>query len=996
MNKENNSKLSGENSGTRKKSHNSKTNKESVRTMNSSGDDFPIVGIGASAGGLEALEKFFINTLPDSGMAFIIVMHFDPTAKSVMAEILERYTKMEVFQVEDGMMVEPNCVYIIPPNKDMAILHRTLHLYEPVLSKGIRHPIDFFFRSLADDQKENAICIILSGTGTEGTLGLKAIKGEGGMVIVQDIESAAYDGMPRSAISTELVDYILSPEKMPEQLVNYAKQLMKPERIVAEQITNYLQKIILLVRNQTSIDFSGYKQSTLIRRIERRMSLHQINNMSDYIRYLQENTHEVRNIYKEFLIGVTSFFRDPEAFRILKEKIIPEILKNKSPDQPVRVWVPGCSTGEEAYSIAIVFKEYMDKVKSNFPVQIFATDVDNDAIETARSGIYTGNIAVDVPPERLNRFFIKNPDTYSLKKEIREMIIFAPQNVISDPPFLRVDMVSCRNLLIYLVPESQRRLLLLFHYSLNPGGYLFLGNSEAIGEFTDLYSVVDRKWKIFKRIGESGHLPLMAEHGTITPIPKAGEVKARANIGIKIEKMLLDTYTPPCAIIDEKGDILYIHGRTGKYLEPASGNVRFNIIDMARNGLRTELNIAIHRALTQKKDVVFRDLNVKTNGAFHIVDLTVRPIKESTMQGLIMVTFEDVPSPRPSRPVRSTGSKRVKEHITALQNELKSTKENLQATIEELQASNEELKSTNEEMQSANEELQSTNEELNVSKEELQSLNEELVTLNAEHQAKNEELSTNLSDLNNVLASTEIATLFLDNDLRIKGYTPAATRVINLIKTDIGRPVSDIVSNLEYEDLQRDVKEVLDTLVFKENEIRDKKGFWYLMRILPYRTIDNLIDGVVISFIDVTERKRMEAVEQDARIYAESIVDTVQESLLVLDKDLRVISANQSFYRTFQVSKEKTLNKFIYDIGSRQWNIPRLRELLEEIIPRDNQFQNFEVDHVFPGLGRKVMLLNARRVFQEGMGTEKILLAIEDITERRRVEDSFQIATEKN
>jgi two-component system CheB/CheR fusion protein len=954
---------------------------------------FPIVGMGASAGGLEALGKFFINMPLDSGMAFVIVMHFDPTAKSVMADILKRYTEMEVFQVEDGMKIEPNRVYIIPPNKDMAILHRTLHLYEPVVSKGIRHPIDFFFRSLADDQKENAICIILSGTGTEGTLGLKAIKGEGGMVMVQSMESAAYDGMPRSAIATGLSDYILSPEKMPEQLVSYVKQfyarkITKPEIIVTEQTVNYLQKIIILIRTQTGIDFSQYKQSTLIRRIERRMSLHQIKNISDYVRYLQENQPEIQILHKEFLIGVTSFFRDPAAFEVLKEKLIPEILKNKSLYQPVRVWVPGCSTGEEAYSIAIVLKEYMDEVKSNFQVQIFATDVDRDAVETGRLGVYPGNITVDVSPERLNRFFMKNPDTFSIKKDIREMVVFAPQNVIGDPPFLRLDLISCRNLLIYLVPESQRKLLLLFHYSLNPGGYLFLGSSETIGEFTELYSVVDKKWKIYERIGERAHLPLIAEHAPIAPwvgIPKAGEIKAGINIGMKIEKMLLDTYTPPCVIINEKGDILYIHGRTGKYLEPAPGNAHLNVIDMAREGLRTELNIGIHRVVTQKKDVIFQNLNVKTNGAFQTIDLTVKPIKESTMQGLIMVTFEDVPSTRPSRPVKSAyRSKQVKEHIAELENELKSTKENLQATIEELQTSNEELKSANEELMSANEELQSTNEELNASKEELQSLNEELVTLNAEHQAKLEEQSKTVSDLNNVLASTEIATLFLSNDLRIKGCTPATTKVINFIKTDIGRPVSDIVSNLEHEDLQRDAKEVLDTLVFKEKEIWDKKGFWYLMRILPYRTIDNIIDGVVITFIDITELKRSEQMEQDARVYAESIVDTVHESLLILDNDLRVISANSSFYSTFQVSPEETENKFIYDMGNSQWDIPRLRELLEEILLKNTYFKNFEVDHVFHDIGRKVMSLNARRIYQEGVGTEKILLAIEDITERKR------------
>jgi len=958
---------------------------------------FPIVGIGASAGGLEALEKFFINMPSDSDMAFVIVMHFDPAAKSVMAEILKGYTKMEVFQVEDQMKVEPNRIYIIPPNKDMAILHRTLHLYEPVVSKGIRHPIDFFFRSLSDDLKENAISIIFSGTGSEGTLGLKFIKGEGGMVMVQSMDSAAYDGMPGSAISTGLVDYILSPEKMPEQLLNYVNQFyarknIKPEIIVTEQTANYLKKIIILIRTQTGVDFSAYKQKTLIRRIERRMSLHQIINISGYLRYLQENQPEIELLHKEFLIGVTSFFRDPAAFEFLKEKVVPEILKDKSYDQPVRIWVPACSTGEEAYSIAIVFKEYMDEIKSNLQVQIFATDVDRDAVEAGRCAVYSGNITVDVSPERLNRFFIKNPDTYSLKKEIRDMIVFAPQNAIGDPPFLRLDLICCRNLLIYLVPESQKKLLLIFHYSLNPGKYLFLGSSETIGDFTELYSPVDKKSKIYKRIGERAHLPLMAGHAPIVPwieVPKSGEIKTRAiNIGEKIEKMLLDTYTPPCAIINEKGDLLYIQGRTGKYLEPAPGNFRSSIIDMAREGLRTELNIAIHRVVTQKKDVTFQNLNVKTNGSFQTIDLIVRPIRELTMQGLILVTFEDVSSAKPSKPVKSTSrSRQVKGHIEELENQLKFAKENLQATIEELQTSNEELKSTNEELMSANEELQSTNEELNASKEELQSLNEELVTLNAEHQAKIEEQSKSVSDLNNVISSTEIAMLFLDNDMRIRDYTPAIAKIMNLIKTDIGRPVSDIVSKLEYEYLLRDAKEVLDTLVFKEKEIRDKKGFWYLTRILPYRTVDNIIDGAVITFIDITARKRAEQMEKDARLYAESIVDTVQESLLILDKDLRVISANSSFYSTFQVSPGETQNKLIFDIGNGQWDIPQLRELLDEIRSKNTHFKNFEVDHLFPDVGRKVMSLNARRIYQEGVGTEKILLSIEDITERKRATD---------
>ncbi len=969
-----------------KKDKKSRTGKNSVPVKSHSQvDDIPVVGIGASAGGLEALEKFFSNMPYDSGIAFVIIMHFDPASKSLMAEILKKYTKMEVFQVEEGMKVEPNRIYIIPPNKDMAILNVMLHLLEPVVRKGIRHPIDFFFRSLADDKRENAICIILSGTGTEGTLGLKAVKGEEGMVMVQDVKSAAYDGMPGSAIATGLADYILPPEKMPQQLLKYVKQfsikgVRKTDNVI--DTTNSQQKIIILIRDQTGHDFSLYKQSTIVRRIERRINIHQIDNISDYVRYLRENPQEIETLYKDLLIGVTNFFRDPQAFLVLKKEIS-DLFKNKN---AVRIWVPACSTGEEAYSIAMVCKEYMDETKRDLKVQVFATDVDKTAIETARAGVYPDSIAVDVSHERLQRFFTKNPDTYSIKKEIREMVIFSHQNIIKDPPFSKVDMVSCRNLLIYMGPELQKKLLHLFYYSLNPGGILFLGNSETIGELTDIFSILDRKWKFFKRKG-GATIPLMEDFIHIAPREineiKIFDLKPRG-IGELTEKILLESYVPSCVIINEKGDILYIHGKTGKYLEPAPGRASLNILEMAREGLKLELKAAIRKVITHKKDILFKDLYVKTNGDVQTINLVVKPIvKPEAMKGLMMVIFEDVQSLKSSRPVKKTyTSKHINERAFELEKELKSTKENLQATIEELETSNEELKTTNEEMQSSNEELQSANEELEASKEELQSINEELMTLNAEHQAKIEEFSRAINDMNNLLSSTEIATIFLDNDLHIKGFTPAVTKIINLIKTDIGRPVSDIVSNLEYENLVTDVNIVLDTLVFQEKEIKNNKNQWYLMRILPYRTTENIIDGAVITFIDITQRKQIEQMERDARIYADGVVNTVRESLIILDKDLRVLSANQSFYKTFQVSREDTENKFIYEIGNHQWDIPKLREFLEEIIPRDTIFNDFEVDYEFLRLGYKRMMLNARRIYQGGRGKEMILLAIEDITER--------------
>lgn len=946
---------------------------------------FPIVGIGASAGGLDAIEKFFSNMPSDSGIAFVIIMHFDPTSKSVMVEILKRYTKMEVYQAKDGMKIDPNSLYIIPPNKDMAVLHGKLQLLEPTVSKGIRHPIDFFFRSLAQDRKEKAICIIFSGTGTEGTLGLKAIKGEGGMVMVQDITSAAYDGMPASAIATGFADYILPPEKMPEQLQNFIKQPYIKGTGKAPSIKKTVpnDNIFVLIRDRTGHDFSLYKESTINRRIERRMNIHQITELSDYIRYLSENPKECDVLFKELLIGVTSFFRNPEAFEIIIQKILPEMLKNKTHDQSVRVWISACSTGEEAYSMAMIFREYLDEIKSGMKVQIFATDVDKDAIEKARVGIYPASISVDVSPQRLTRFFTKKEDSYMVKKEIREMVTFAIHSLINDPPFSNIDMVTCRNLLIYLGHELQKKVLNSLHYSLKKDGILFLGNSETIGELTDLFSVYDRKWRIYKSKGGSHILMGDFSHiGRAGLFPKIQEQPVKPlviNIGGQIEKMLLENYTPSCVIINEKDDILYFHGKTGKYLEPAPGKAGLKIMEMARDGLKHELNIAIRKAIAKKKQVVFKDLNVKTNGSFHTVNLIVRPLENPDMQGMMLVIFEDVPD-RPKKPIRKGSTKpQINQHVIDLELELKSTRDNLQATIEEMETSNEELQSTNEEFQVANEELQSANEELETSREEMQSTNEELMTLNAEHQTKIEENFRVTNDMNNMLKSTEIATIFLDNDLCIKGFTPAVTKIFNLIKTDIGRPVKDFSSNLSYEKLMYDILEVLKTLAFKETEVTDTNGNWYLVRILPYRIGENNIDGATITFLDITQRKRSEQKERDTRIFAEGIIDTVRESLLVLDKDMSVILANHSFCRKFNTSKEETENKSIFEINNRSWDIPSLQKLLEEILPENNVFNDFEVEHEFPGIGHKKMLLNARRIYQDGAGTERILLAIEDV-----------------
>jgi two-component system CheB/CheR fusion protein len=966
---------------------------------------FPVVGIGASAGGLEAFEQFFAHmpAATESGMAIVLVQHLDPTHKSILSDLVKRYTRMQVHEVEDGMTVEPNCAYIIPPNKDMALLHGTLHLMDPGAPRGLRLPIDFFFRSLAQDQRERAICIVLSGTGTDGTLGLKAIKEVGGMAMAQEPESAKYDGMPRSAIATGLVDYILPAREMPEQLIAYVQhafgQAPRKAPDAVPRAADLHKKIFVLLRAQTGYDFSHYKQNTVRRRIERRLALHQIEKLDAYVRYLQKNPLEVEALFRELLIGVTSFFRDPEAFEVLAEQAIPRLLTGKGPGEPLRVWVPGCSTGEEAYSIAMLLQEQVVAKRQDLKIQVFATDIDREAIDKARAGVYPNSIAADVSPERLARFFRQEDTAYRIKKMIRDLVVFAVQNVVEDPPFSRIDLISCRNLLIYMEPELQKKVVPLFHYALKQDGFLMLGNSESIGEFVDLFAALDRKWKLYQRKGGVAPRPVMldfpgpmlAREETPGRGAKAGEGAAQVDFRELAQQALLAHYTPACAIINERCEVLYIHGHAGKYLEPAPGEASLNILRMAREGLKLELTTAIRKAVAQKEAIHYRGLRVKANGETHRLNLMVQPVLEpASMRGLMLVIFEDVP---PQNDLEAVGVPEdqitdTDQRIVALDQELRAKDEYLQTAIEELETSNEELKSTNEELQSANEELQSTNEELETSKEELQSVNEELVTVNTELQRKLDELARANNDMSNLLAGTEIGTVFVDNDLLILRFTPTATRVINLIQTDVGRPIGHIASNLNYDHLVEDIQTVLDTLIPKEIEVSGREGGWYLMRILPYRTLENVIEGAVMTFVDITAQKEMQEqlreltqAVQAARGYAESIVDTIREPLLVLDTGLRVVSANRSFYESFQVRPEETGGRLIYELGNRQWDIPQLRELLEDILPQHNSFNSFRVTHDFESIGRRTMLLNAREVRQEASGERLILLAIEEVAE---------------
>jgi two-component system CheB/CheR fusion protein len=950
------------------------------------------VGIGASAGGLEALEQFFWHMPPDNGMAFVVIQHQDPAQPSLLPEILQRFTKMPVESIdEDGLKAQPNTVYIKPPDHDLSILQGRFVLLKPTAKVGGRMGIDQFFRHLAEDQDGKAVGVILSGMGSDGTLGIRAIKEHTGMVMAEEPSSAGFDSMPHNAIATGLVDYIAPPESLPQLLIDYvqASSELKVRHVPATPaVESALSRIFILIRARTGKDFSMYKRSTVMRRIERRMGLHQLTRLSDYVRYLQENPQEVEVLAKEMLIGVTQFFRDPDAWKTLQDNVIPKIISSKPGGSTLRIWIVGCSTGEEAYSMAIVLFEALEALGRSRDVrfQIFATDVENESIEIARTGLYPSNIESDVSAQRLERFFVKENGNYRVTKQLRETVVFAAQNVIRDPPFTHLDVLSCRNLLIYLTPELQKKLILLFNFALEPEGILFLGEAESVGK-DDLFTTLDRTWKIFQRrylSAETGihELPLVFEtpaysHGFRRP----PDLKDTSIISLA-QGRLLDKYAPPAVIVTLDGDIQYVHGRTGNYLEPSPGKANLNVVSMAREGLRYSLTSALRTAAEEDREVSEKNVFVRTNGSSKRICLTVQPIHRAAgLQDLFLVAFEEMPelelAEAAAKESEVKGPKDI--NVEELKQELRDARAELQHMMEEKQASQEEMTSMNEELQSANEELQSTNEELTSSKEELQSINEEIQTMNAELQSKIEALSQSHDDMRNLLQSADIPMVFLDGDLKVRRFTDAIKPIVNLRNSDISRPVSELKLNLVNEDIVRDAQDVLNTLQLKERRVQTEDGKCYKMRLMPYRTSDNKINGVTVTFMDITDLKELEQSLRDARDFAESIVATVREPLLVLDSDLRVVSANHSFYKTFEVKPENTEGRLLYSLGDNQWDIPELRRILEEILPENTAFENFEVAHDFPQIGRRSMLLNARKI-QSQTGPDLILLAMEDVT----------------
>jgi len=969
---------------------------------------FPVVGIGASAGGLAAFEQFFSGMPPDTdpGMAFVLVQHLAPNHKSILVDLIQRYTRMQVFEVRDGVAVRPNCAYIIPPNRDMAFVDGTLQLLEPHFPRGQRMPIDFFFRSLALDQHERAICVVLSGSGSDGTLGLRAVKGEGGMVMAQTPETAEYDGMPRSALATGLVDYELPPAHMPAQIIAYVTHApgSRPGAATAPppKVENALKKICTLLRAQTRHNFSEYKPSTIHRRTERRMAVHQIESLEGYVGYLRQNPAEVEALFRDLLIGVTSFFRDPEAFRALEEEVLSRLFAGRPAGSAIRVWVPGCSTGEEAYSLAILLSERQEALKRSFPIQVFATDIDRQAIATARAGLYPASISADLSPERLARFFSVEPDGSACRihKAVRDLLVFSEQDLLTDPPFSRLDLISCRNLLIYLNGEVQKKLVPLFHYSLNPGGILFLGPSETVGEFGDLFATLDRKHKLYARRDAARSAPpaplppapLAAADERIPRPGKETTLPRKPSLRELTEKTLLERVFPTAALVKANGDILYLHGRTGLYLEPAPGEAgQQNLLKMARQGLQNELTAALRKAATGRETVRVANLRVKTNGESAAVHATVCPAaagpESGTQAPLFLVVLEPSTAAEPAAGPAAPRGGDADASLARLQQELRAKEEYLQTSNEELETANEELKSSNEELQSVNEELQSTNEELETSKEELQSLNEELATVNAELQSKVADLTRINNDMNNLLAGTGIATVYVDHGQRILRFTPAATRIMNLIQGDVGRPVGHLAPNLAgYDRLSEDTREVLDTLVPREVEVKTSAGNWYAMRIAPYRTLDNAIEGAVITFVDIDSMKHTEEALRDHEAVYHALVTASGDAVYRMNADWSEMRhlRGRNFIPDTETPSRTWLERYIHpddrqEVRNAVEQAVRTRSVLEL------EHRVLRVDGT-PGwtFSRAVPVLSAAGEVVEWVGTARDITAFRD---RRVLED---------
>jgi two-component system, chemotaxis family, CheB/CheR fusion protein len=985
--------------------------------------NFPIVGVAASAGGLEAFTQLLGHLPVDTGMAFVLIQHLSPDHQSLLSEILARVTKMVVREAQNGMRIEPNQVYVIPPNVKMVLEDGVIRLSPREKIFGKYMPGDAFLISLAAEslserqgqRGHQAIAVVLSGGDGDGALGLTAVKAAGGVTFAQCEDTAKFDSMPNAAVATGNVDFILTPEQIAEELVKMSQNplwigsqpLISPD--MATTVPDALMTIFLLLRSSTGVDFSHYKSKTIDRRIQRRMLLSKRENLTDYVAYLQGHPAEVTALYEEILIHVTSFFRDPEAFELLKSKVFQVIVQNKSAEFPIRVWIAGCSTGEEVYSIAICLLEFLEELVTPPPIQIFATDISDLSIDKARAGIYTENQMSDVSPERRRRFFYPVEGGYHISKAVRELCVFARQDLSSDPPFSNVDLISCRNVLIYLGESLQQRIMPIFHYSLNSTGFLLLGTSESTGKHADLFTVVDKKHRIYTKNSTANQSTFAFTPSNYPVLPSVANIKPNSSrrrstpavaeefdLQRKVDRLIADRYTPVGVVIDDKMQVLQLRGEIDRYLKLVSGTANLNLFNLVRSGLLIELRAAISQAQQQNSPVTKNGLYLEESDRSNLFNLQVIPFNiPTTQERRLLILFEDAlistaahpPQVDPIVPVSDLAQENVRigQELTSAIQERTATQEYLRAVIQEQEYSNQDLKVANEEILSSNEELQSTNEELETAKEEIQATNEELTTTNEELRRRNTELYRVNNDLTNLIASINIPILMLTNDLRIRRFTPMAQYLFNFIPTDTGRPLSDIRTNLNIPDLEQLILEVLDTLSVKELEVQTQAGYWYTLRIRPYRTTENQIDGVILVLLDIDAVKRSAANIEAARNYAEAIVATVQVPLLVLEADFRVNTANRAFCETFQVSQIETARSTIFELGNGQWNIPGLRSILDDIITNDSTLQNFEVAHLFEKIGQKTMRITGWKII-EGGDTPRILLSIEDITAQKQFE----------
>lgn len=957
-------------------------------------DQFPIVAIGASAGGIEALNAFLGAVPADSGMAYVILLHMPLDLDSKIAEVLGAHIEVPVKFAKTGVSMRPNTVYVAQPGFDVVVRDGSFIAQQRNENVHPQRPVDNLFESIAVDVHEFTIAIILSGTGTNGTAGVRAVKADGGLVIAQDPASTRFPGMPRSAIASGFVDMVLAPAAMPRAIMDYVRHPYitrkvddgdESEHTKDRESDRQLSSVLALIKTRSNHDFRGYKKRTLTRRVYRRMGLRRVDTIDDYLLILRNEPDELKSLVGDLLISVTGFFRDPEAWQELDERVVTPLVQERDPDVPVRIWVPACATGEEAYTVAMLLLERCRDSQKNLDIKVFATDADTNALAKARAAVYPASAVAGMSQEQLTRFFDQQDDTYRVKKELRELVIFAPQDILADPPFSRLDLVTCRNLMIYLETPLQKRVLSLLHFALREGGYLFLGNAETVSGNETLFRVVSKKWRIFRRIGPTRH--------DLVDFPIAGAVKSyvpennsistpsrtRQKATDQAQRVMVDEYAPPSVLIDEHARVLYYHGDTEPYLRQPAGEPTSDLLTLVREGIRSKLRAGIQKVLKEGKRTRF-SVRARRQNNYVPVEVTIIPAQHDPEQELrLLVSFME--SAAPLAAPNPGNTKMVTESVITehdLEEELRSVREELRSTIEQLESSNEEMKASNEEITSMNEELQSTNEELETSKEELQSLNEELNTVNAQLQSKVEELEDRTNDLNNLLNSSDIATLFLDLRFSIRWFTPAMRGLLDILRTDIGRPVSHFALKFEDPSFLKDAELVLQNLIPRESEVKNEEGRWYMRRILPYRTEDNRIDGVVVTFTEITERRKWEEDIRQARDFAEQIVNTLQDSLVVLDPSLRVKTANRAFFETFRLPRTDVDGRLIFDLGRGDWDIPDLRRLLApaELSKARNLHINSTIEHQFRELGKRILSVNIR-LLDDGMS----LLVIKDVSD---------------